>query len=314
MKRIICSPNTLGALDFQDTEIPKPNANECLVRVKSFSMNRGEVNFAQSKSRGTPIGWDIAGIVEQTAADGSGSPKGTRVAAFCTRMDGWAEYAAVPTPSLAPVPDAVSDAVAATLPVAGLTALHSVEKGTRLLGNRVLSTGATGGVGLFSMQLAKLIGAQSIAQVRKPEQEEFVRQFGADAVIVTTTGQEAERLAPYRLVVDGVGGELLGNLIKYVSQGGTIVSYGSTGGNEVKISPSPDLYGMGGQRTIYGLTLYTEVEFESAASGLTRLLTLAQKQLIKSHIAKEESWEQAGAIADAFLKRTFSGKAVLHIN
>lgn len=313
MRRLVCSPEQSGALAFQNTQVPKPDVDECLVRVKAFSMNRGEVSFAQNKSYGTPIGWDIAGVVEEAAANGSGPHKGTRIAAFCTRMDGWAEYVAVPTDFVAPIPETVSDAVAATLPVAGLTALHSVEKGTRLLGNRVLSTGATGGVGLFSMQLAKLMGAQSIAQVRRPEQADFVRQFGADEVIVTTTGEEAERLAPYRLIVDGVGGELLGNLVKHISKGGMIVSYGSTGGNESRITPYPDLYGGGGQRTIYGLTLYTEVELESAASGLTRLLNLAQKQLINTHIAKEESWEKAGAIADAFLKRTFSGKAVLHI-
>lgn len=81
------------------------------------------------------------------------------------------------------------------------------------------------------MQLANLMGAQSVAQVRKPEQEEFVREFGADDVVVTTTGEEAQRLAPYRLVVDGVGGDLLGNLVKYVDLGGTLVSYGLADGN-----------------------------------------------------------------------------------
>lgn len=131
MRRIVC-PKQSGALAFQDTQIPKPNENECLIRVKAFSMNRGEVNFAQNKSYGTPIGWDIAGVIEVAAANGSGPHKGTRIAAFCTRMDGWAEYVAVPTDFVAPIPETVSDAVAATLPVAGLTALHSVEKGTRL--------------------------------------------------------------------------------------------------------------------------------------------------------------------------------------
>ena len=197
MRRIVCSPKALGSLAFEDTDIPIPNANECLVRVKVFSMNRGEAGFAQNESHGTPIGWDVAGTVEEPANDGSGPEKGTRIVAFCTRMDGWAEFVAIPTDYLAPVPDSVSEDVASTLPVAGLTALYSVEKGSRFLGNRVLSTGTTGGVGLFSVQLAKLMGAESIAQARKPEQEEFVRQYGADDVIVTATGKAAQRLSPY---------------------------------------------------------------------------------------------------------------------
>ncbi len=312
MRRLVSSPNAVGGLAFEETQMPNTNFYECLVRVKAFSMNRGEVGFAQRNEPGTSIGWDVVGEVEETAQDGSGPPKGTRVVAFCTRMDGWAEYVAIPTDFLAPIPNAVSDTVAATLPVAGLTALHCVEKGSRLLGNRALLTGATGGVGLFAVQLAKLMGAESIAQVRKPEQEDFVRSYGADDVIVTSTGKEAQRLAPYRLIVDGVGGELFSNLTGFVAKGGTIVSYGSTGGNEIKLVPS-DLYGKGGQHTIYGLTLYTEVEFESASSGLARLLSLVEKGDLKTHIAKEESWDEAGVIASELLERKFSGKAVLHI-
>ena len=92
-----------------------------------------------------------------------------------------------------------------------------------------------------------------------------------------------------------------------------IASYGMTGGGESKLKLYPDLFGTGGQRTIYGLNLYTEVEFESARSGLSRLLTLAGRGLLKTHLAKEESWKEAGAMAAALLERKFSGKVVLHV-
>lgn len=313
MRRITSSKDATGGLAFDDTDLLVVSPNECLVKVSAFSMNRGEVRFAQESPPGTPIGWDVAGVIEKTAADGSGPPKGTRVAAFCSRMNGWAERVAIPSDFLAPIPEGVSDAVAATLPVAGLTALHCIEKGTRLLGNRVLSTGATGGVGLFAMQLAKMAGAESIAQIRKPEQETFVRQYGADEVIITSTGEEAGRLAPYRLIVDGVGGEMLGRLVKFVDKGGLMVNYGVTGGDKATIALYPDLFGNNGQRTLYGLTLYTEIEFESAGVGLARLLSLIEKGSLNSHIGVEESWEEAGKIAAALLERQYSGKAVLHI-
>lgn len=313
MRRIASSKDMVGGLAFEDTDLPAVLPNECLIRVSAFSMNRGEVRYAQDNEPGTPIGWDVAGVVEKTADDGSGPPTGTRVVAFCARMNGWAERVAIPSDFLAPIPESVADAHAATLPVAGLTALHCIEKGSRFLGNRVLSTGATGGVGLFAMQLAKLAGADSIAQVRKPEQEAFVRMYGADDVIVTSTGEEAGRLAPYRLIVDGVGGEMLGNLLKFVGKGGTIVNYGVSGGDQTKIALYPDLFGNGGQRTLYGLTLYTEIEFESPSSGLSRLLSLAEKGCLKPHIGMEESWYKTGEVAAALLERKFSGKAVLHI-
>ncbi|KST63708.1 zinc-binding dehydrogenase [Mastigocoleus testarum] len=313
MRKLIGSPNATGGLEFTEAQIPKSLPNECLVRVTTFSMNRGEISFAQrNEYAGKSIGWDVAGTIEEAAIDGSGPQVGTKVVGFCTRMDGWAEYVAIPSNFLAPIPDGVSDDVAATLPVAALTALHCLEKGTRLLGSKVLCTGATGGVGLFAIQLAKLMGAEVIAQVRKPEQVDFVSSFGADNVIITSNGEAAKQFAPYRLIVDGVGGELLGNLTKFVAKGGTIVTYGSTGGDETTLSTS-SMHMNGGQHTLYGLALYTEVEFETASSGLTRLLKLVEQGKLKTHIGREGTWEEAGKIAAEFLQRKFTGKAVIRV-
>jgi NADPH2:quinone reductase len=314
MRRLVSSPDAVGNLTFQDTNIPDPNSNECLIRVKAFSMNRGELKRAQNYPPGTPIGWDVVGIVEQTAQDGSGPPTGTRIVAFSIRLEGWAEYVTIPTHFLTVIPQSVSDTDAATLPVAGLTALYAVEKGSRLLGSRVLITGATGGVGPFAMQIAKLKGATVVAQIRKPEQEAFVRNYGADEVVITETGQAADRFAPYRLIVDGVGGELVGNLITFLAKGGTCVCYGSSSGNEVKLSLTDFYFKNGGQHTLYGFTLYTEVELESASSGLARLLTLLEQGRLKTHIDRETSWREAGVTAADLIGRKFSGKAVLQVD
>src|SRR6202008_775002 len=97
---------------------------------------------------GRTVGWDIAGVVERAAADGSGPPEGARVVGLVW-TGGWSERAAVPTRQLAELPDAVSFEQAATLPVAGLTALHALQIGGFCLGKRVLVIGASGGVGRF---------------------------------------------------------------------------------------------------------------------------------------------------------------------
>ncbi|MEG3960266.1 zinc-binding dehydrogenase [Microcoleus sp. herbarium2] len=314
MRRLVSSPDAVGNLTFQDTEVPTPKANECLIRVKAFSMNRGELKRSQNDPLGTPIGWDTVGVVEQTAQDGSGPPTGTEIVALSIRSEGWAEYVAISARFLAIIPQGVSHTDAATLPVAGLTALYAVEKGSRLLGSRVLITGATGGVGLFAMQLAQMMGASVIAQIRQPAQEAFVRDYGADEVVVTETGQEAKQFAPYRLIVDGVGGELVGKLTAFLAQGGTCVCYGSSSGNEMKLSLADFYSENGGQRTLYGFTLYTEVELESASSGLARLLSLVEQGRLKTHIDRAVSWREADVTSADLIGRRFSGKAVLHVD
>lgn len=92
MRRLVSSPDAIGNLIFQNTEVPIPNSNECLIRVKAFSMNRGDLTLAQNRPPGTPIGWDVVGIVEQTAQDGSGPPVGTRIVALSIRSEAWADY------------------------------------------------------------------------------------------------------------------------------------------------------------------------------------------------------------------------------
>lgn len=313
MHRLVSSPDDTSNLIFQNTEVPIPNSNQCLIRVKAFSMNRGELKRSQNDPPNTPIGWDVVGIVEQTAQDGSGPPVGTRIVALSIRSEGWADYVVIPSHFLAIIPQSVSDTDAAALPVAGLTALYAVEKGSRLLGSRVLITGATGGVGLFAMQIARAMGATVVAQIRQPEQEAFVRDYGADEVVITETGQAAKQFAPYRLIVDGVGGELVGNLAAFLSQGGICVSYGSSSGNEMELSLT-DFYGNGGQRTLYGFSLYTEVELESAHSGLIRLLSLVEQGQLKAHIDREVSWREASVTAADLIGRKFLGKAVLYVD
>ena len=118
----------------------------------------------------------------------------------------WAELVAVPTAVLAEIPDTVTFAQTATLPVAGLTALYAVEKGGFLLNRKVLVTGASGGVGHFACQLARQAGASVVAVVRRAERAASVKEMGAHEIVIGEDLSLARPFGPYHLIVDTLGG------------------------------------------------------------------------------------------------------------
>lgn len=311
MRAVLTDPGLPGAVFLGEACEPQPAPHEALVRVTAFSLNRGELNFAKDRLLGASIGWDVAGTVLQAAADGTGPAADARVVGFVKAATGWAERVAVPTRELAAIPDGVDDADAATLPVAGLTALFALERGERLLGSSVLITGATGGVGLFAVQLANLMGADVIAQARSDKHAALLREAGASDVLIDGTGENLLRHGPYRLIVDGVGGQLLSKAILTLRPDGIIVIYGITAGFEA-VLPAGFMIGTGRGR-IEGFNLYRESEVEAAASGLERLLAFLGRGRLRTYIQVQESWTEVGRIARSLMDRRFFGKAVLHL-
>lgn len=122
MRAVVVNRKAPAHLTLEQMEPPEPAPDESLVRVAAFSLNRGEVRRAQAAPDSWRPGWDLTGTVERAAADGSGPTEGTRVVGL---MSGgaWAEAVAVPTRSLAVLPEPVTFEVASTLPIAGLTRL-----------------------------------------------------------------------------------------------------------------------------------------------------------------------------------------------
>ena len=103
IRAVVASPGNTHVVSIRDIKLRRPFSNE--VRVKAFSMNRGELNRAKNTTDDKmQIGWDIAGVVEMAAVDGSGPAVGTRVVGFSTQMEGWAELVSIPAKYLAPIP------------------------------------------------------------------------------------------------------------------------------------------------------------------------------------------------------------------
>jgi NADPH:quinone reductase-like Zn-dependent oxidoreductase len=221
----------------------------------------------------------------------------------------WAERLAVPTNALAELPDKVTFSQAATFPVAGLTALHALAKGGLLLARRVLVTGATGGVGDFAVQLARLAGAQVTATVRRADQEPAVRQLGAAAVIV---GDEIPPTPKYGLIIDSVGGRTLGSALAALERAGVCVTLGVSASAQVTFDARE--FFVAGRTTLYGLYLFTELLAEPASVGLRRLSDLVAAGQLAPHISVERPWTDIGRVAEDLMARRFPGKAVLTLD
>ena len=308
MKAVLANPQVQGWVEIGDFAEPKPNSNEAVIAVTAFSVNRGEVNRARGGVKGAQVGWDVAGVIEQAAADGSGPKAGARVVGLSLKQQGWAEKVAIPTVSIAEIPDSVTDVQASTLPVAGLTALYALERCERLLADRVLITGATGGVGYFVCQLARLMGAKPVALIRSAEQKAAVEATGAE-VIVSEDGSALAEYGKFRSIIDGVGGPLFTKLIEAMDNSGRLVTYGVSGGAETPM-PLRQLL-MSGDGRIDGFHLYRESEKESAAKGLTRLMRLIDQGQLDTAVTVEKDWSEIASVAEGLIERRFFGKAVL---
>ena len=305
---VVVDPEAPGRLAMREIPEPSPDRGEAVVRVRAISLNRGEVRRAGMAAAGWRPGWDLAGEIERAAVDGSGPRVGTRVVGLL--LEGaWAQHVAVPTHALAALPDSVSFSQAATLPVAGLTALYALAKGGALVGRRVLVTGATGGVGDFAVQLARLAGAHVTAVARRSEQAAALRQLGAHEI---TVGDAIPSSPKYDLILDSVGGRTLGTALAALERGGTCVNFGVSAGAEVTFDVRT--FFVGGRATLYGFYLFQELGLEPASGGLRRLAELVSMGTLTPHISVERPWKDIGRIAQDLMDRRFPGKAVLTVD
>lgn len=222
-----------GEIAFGDLPIPSQAPDQALIQCKSTTVARGQVRHLPHTPEGRVLGLDLAGVVVKPAADGSGPPVGTRVIAMTGYSSGgWGQYAALPAGTLGVIPDVVDWERAALLPTAGLTALYSVRHGGFLVGRSVLVTGATGGVGRIAAQLCQLAGANVTGTVSRPERKAALSSLNLEQVVVGT-----DSTGPFDLIVDTIGGGVLGHALQIVGSEGVVVTVG--GGDGFDAPPQP---------------------------------------------------------------------------
>ena len=289
------------------TPLPAPQPGEALVRVHAVSLNPGELRRARKRAGGEPIGWDFAGVVEHPAAGGNGPPKGSRVVGFVTN-GAWAEYVAAPAAQLGVLPDGVSFDAAATLPIAGLTALRTLRRGGDLRGKAVLLVPGTGGVGMFALQLARRAEADVATVIRSPQNEALVRGLGAGTVFIGA-GAGAAGDRTFDLIVDSLGGDSLGAALSMLAADGTVVSFGQTAGATTTFAA--DVFYATGGATLYGFIVFHDAAREPVAHDLELLASLVAAGELATSIDATLPFEQITAAISTRADRQLPGKVVV---
>jgi NADPH2:quinone reductase len=303
MLAIVNTPGGPAPIEIRDVPEPVPAANQALVEVHAFSLNRGELRLMQTRPAGWRPGQDIAGTVLRAAANGAGPPAGTRVVAL-TDNAGWAQRAAVPAHRMAVLADNVAFAQAAALPVAGLTALRSLRHGAPLLGKQVLVTGAAGGVGHMAVQIAARSGARVTAVVGSAERARHLR--GAEVVVTGIDQAEGQ----FALILEAVGGASLAAAIAHIEAKGTIVVFGNSSGEPTAISFRD--FAEHPNARIQTFSYFTSEAEERFAPDLGLLAGLVADGSLQPALV-EANWRELTAVAAELRERRIAGKAVFHV-
>lgn len=228
-------------LSMQHVDTPTVGEGEVLVEVKATAVAKGDwlvshglpyiarPMYGIRRPKQRIAGLETAGIVVEVGDGVTGFEKGDEVFGW-TDGGSLAEFVAVPADQLAPKPANLTFAEAAAIPVSGFAALQAVRDIAGVTeGTRVLVLGASGGVGSFAVQIAKALGAE-VTGVASTRNLELVRELGADHVIDYTKEEITDGGRTFDAIVDIAGNRSLGQLRKALTQKGTAVIVGGSGG------------------------------------------------------------------------------------
>jgi NADPH:quinone reductase-like Zn-dependent oxidoreductase len=298
-----------GDIAVEMTEVAEPEAglDEAVVEVRGVSVNRGELRLLKARPRGWRPGQDVAGVVTEPARDGSGPVAGARVVAW-PEQAGWAQRVAVPTSHLALLAPDVSFSQAATIPVAGVTALRALRIGGDLTGRRVLITGASGGVGRFAVELAAQAGAIVIGVASDDSRAHGLEDLGA----VGTVHRVDDAEGPFDLILESAGGPSLEAAVRQVAPGGVIVIFGNSSDTPASISFG-EFRGRAGAK-IVSFFVYESGEPPSFGADLQLLADMIAEGRLHPQIGLEVGWADANSAFEALAQRRVNGKAVLLVD
>jgi NADPH2:quinone reductase len=317
----VLQPTGPDGVRVVDIPEPAPGPGDVLVAVHAVGVSFPDLLLSQGLYQLRPappftLGVDVAGTVV-SAPGPPGLEDGARVAGVVP-YGGAGELAVVPAPAVFPLPDRVSYDVGAALPMNYLTALFALqERGRVREGETVLVHGASGGVGSATLQVARGLGARTIAVVSTEQKAAFARAAGADETVLVDGFKDAvAELTGGRgvdVVLDVVGGDVFTDSLRCLAEQGRLLVVGFASGQgipEVRVNRlllhNVDVRGVG-----WGAFALTKPGYLRAQWDL--LLPMVESGVVSPPIGATYDLDDFGhALQDMADRRTL-GKSVVHV-
>jgi NADPH2:quinone reductase len=317
----ISETGTPDVLGYESCELPEPGPGEALVRHRAIGVNMIDT-YHRSGLYSVPLpatlGVEAAGVIERLGPQTGelGLSEGQRVAYVRQAPGAYATAALAPADRLVPLPDEISDEIAAAVMLKGLTVealvrrVHPVK-----FAEPVLLHAAAGGVGLLALQWLSDLGAKVIATVGTDEKAELVKRHGAAHVIVYSREDfrsKVRELYPegVPVVYDSVGKATFEGSLDCLSVRGLLVSFGNASGKP----PPLELGTLAAKGSLFVTrpTLYsytrTRQELLSAAGELFGML---RQHKLTPHISERFPLSEAAAAHRALEARKTTGQLLL---
>ncbi|HEV2652627.1 MAG TPA: zinc-binding dehydrogenase [Rhizomicrobium sp.] len=288
-----------------EVELPRLAPGHVLIRVQAFSVNRGETFLLENPPADWRPGKDVAGEVIAVGSDVSELHPGQRVVAHAEQA-GWAEAVAVEADRVALLPNGISAAQAAAIPLAGLTALRLTRASGPLAARRILMTGASGGVGHAFVQFAAAHGARVTVVCRSRERGARLLEFGAEAVV----GSVEDAGGPFDIALESTGGAVLAAALERLTPDGRLVWFGQASRHR----PVLDFFNWAGGRSATLRKFHYLDDETPLSTDLQALVRIVAGKRLQIEVGSVEDWAQTPRIIAALLGRQIRGKAVLTID
>lgn len=322
MKAIVCNEFGLpSSLEFTEIQNPIPNKDEVLMAVKACSVNFPDTLIIQGKYQFKPNfpfspGSDVAGVIESVGENVTHLKVGDEVVGFIP-FGGFAEMAIVKAKDCFPKPVGMSMVNASAFLLAYGTSYHALKDRANLQkGETILILGASGGVGLTAIELAKLIGAKVIAAASSDDKLKLCKEFGADELINYTRENLKEKTKALTngkgvdVIYDPVGGDFSELALRAIAWNGRHLVIGFANGEIPKIPTNLALLkGASIVGVFWGA--FAQREPKKSLENIKQLLNWFGQGKLKPHIDEIYSLENAPKALEAMMQRKTKGKIVI---
>ncbi|ALI54922.1 NADPH:quinone oxidoreductase family protein [Celeribacter marinus] len=299
-------------------DLPAPAPSQIRIRVHACGLNFADLLMCKGTYQDTPtppftLGLEMAGVIDAVGTDVIGFRVGDRIAAFAGQ-GGLATYANIEAARCIPLPDSITFDDAAALQIAyGTSHMALTYKAQLKKGERLVVTGAAGGVGLTAVEVGKLLGAEVIAIARGADKLAIAKDKGADHLIDADSPDiraQIKALGGADVVYDAVGGDLFEACFRATNPDGRILLIGFAGGDLPTLKPNHMLV-----KNISVIGFYWGAYFgfnpAPLKASLAQLFDWAARGEIAPHISHRLPLDQATHGLALLKERKATGKVII---